>query len=82
MFVHVAAIVLAGVYRYNAAGKQCADNDTEYDTLGNSWQSDSAMYQKLFIAQCSLFVPFSLCACFGMKQGSQSSKTQFLFQTH
>jgi len=71
MVVHLATIILSGVYRFNAIGKLCAGNDTEYDTLGNSFESDAATFRKLFIAQCCLFVPFSLCACFGMKQGKE-----------
>ena len=42
--VHMAAIILAGVYRYNQNGKDCAEVDTEYDDLGNSYQSDAVTY--------------------------------------
>ena len=44
MFVHVVAITLAGVYRYNSNGKACAENATIYDDLGNSWNSDANLF--------------------------------------
>ena len=71
IFAHIVAIVLAGVYRFRQSGQDCALEDDEYDTLGNSWETDALMFKNLFIAQCALFVPFSLCACFGMKQGKE-----------
>ena len=72
MFVHVVAIVLAGVYRFNDDGKQCSEVVTILDSQDHSWESDGALFKSLFIAQCALFVPFSLCACFGMKTGRQA----------
>ena len=50
MFVHVAAIVLAGVFRFSTEGKSCADNVEVYDSIGNSWGSDATLFKKLFIA--------------------------------
>ena len=70
--VHIVAIILAAVYRFNDDGKKCAANATEYDLLGNSWESDGALFRKLFIAQCSLLIPFCMCACIGMRTGRQT----------
>ena len=70
--VHVAVIIIAGVFQFNSSGKKCAENGNVYDDLDNSWKSDAAIFRQLFIAQCSLFIPFSLCACFGMKSGRQA----------
>ena len=74
MFAHVVGIVLAGVYLFKASGAKCAEQAVAYDDLGNSFKSDANMLRQLFIAQVSLFVPFSLCACFGMQTGKQLRK--------
>jgi len=43
MFVHVAAIVLAGVFRFNANGVKCSENAVVYDANGNSWETDALL---------------------------------------
>ena len=67
---HVVAIALAGAYLFKTDGKSCIENETEYDTLGNSFETDGTLLKKLFISQCSLLIPFCMCACIGMRTGS------------
>ena len=63
--VHLVAILLIAVLRFNTTGLGCASNANEYDADGNSWESDAMTAKALFIAQCSLFIPFCACTCIG-----------------
>ncbi len=40
---HVVAIIMAGVYLLRESGKTCVQNVTDYDNLGNSFESDGAL---------------------------------------
>ena len=69
--VHLVALLLIAVLRFNSNGLACASNASEYDDDGNSFESDSMTTKALFIAQCSLFIPFCACTCIGYFKGSQ-----------
>ena len=62
---HLFALLLIGVLRFNSSGLTCATKDVVYDTEGHSWESDAATVKALFIAQCTLFIPFCACTCIG-----------------
>ena len=59
---HLAAIIVTGVYRYNAEGELCASNSVliTYNTEGDEFKfTDSAnTLQALFISTCCLFCCF------------------------
>ena len=67
--VQVVAVALAGSFQFNSNGKTCMAVTAVYNERGNSWESDGILMRQLFIAQCSLILPFFMCACFGMKKG-------------
>ena len=67
---HLAAIIVTGIMRLNSTGSTCALNETAYNEAGDSWSSDGSTLKALFIAQCSLLIPFGCCTCFSLCFGT------------
>ena len=55
--VHLACIIVTGVYRFSDHGKMCADSKgRQLDTDGTTFDEAGDAIESLFIAQCVLFI--------------------------
>ena len=64
VLVHLACIILTGVFRLSSEGEACANDSVA--VAGSDWtfKEHGTMIETLFICQCVLF-GFYNCFCFG-----------------